>query len=71
MNKKSNNRNIDINPKDIYEEKAKLKNKTLSAPAAKVLFPILGEPKIRILFDRKDVEILCLDNFFRSNVSAI
>jgi hypothetical protein len=30
MNKKSNNSNIDINPKDIYEEKAKLKNKTLS-----------------------------------------
>ena len=30
MNKKSNNSNIEINPKDIYEEKAKLKNKTLS-----------------------------------------
>ena len=30
MNKKGNNSNIDINPKDIYEEKRKLKNKTLS-----------------------------------------
>ena len=30
MNKKSNNSNIEINPKDIYEEKSKLKNKTLS-----------------------------------------
>jgi len=30
MNKKSNNSNIDINPKDLYEEKKKLKNKTLS-----------------------------------------
>ena len=30
MNKKSNNSNIDINPKDIYEEKTKFKNKTLS-----------------------------------------
>ena len=30
MNKKNNNSNIEIKPKDIYDEKSKLKNKTLS-----------------------------------------
>ena len=30
MNKKNNNSNIEINPKDIYDDKGKIKNKTLS-----------------------------------------
>ena len=30
MNKKNKNSNIEINPKDIYEDKSKMKNKTLS-----------------------------------------